>query len=463
MKNAKHNILPFFLCIFFPVFAQQQTVLVFTSAREAALFGIQNSKSLNIQKFQQLAALSSAAYSFRDFLPSVSFSYSENDSIIKNAPDSRTKSLQVSLSQPLFDGGKKKAEYDLALINARYAWFEYELGVRNYESQILQAYYQYNMQKKSLDIQSELVAVAQKQLAILKKEFELGLTLETDYLDYELSVLKLEYDRVKYERELYKQERHFKTLLDISEDMPIEIQDDFYGKTEYPLLEKKKEKIWTRVQSIGIELQKQRINNEFKNKLIRFDRLRNIPAFSLMASVGFSGSRLPLTEPSFSIKCLVNFQNRLFPVNLSNAYNLTQNGLQGLSNSLDMQLLPSFTVFIEQRIAKLSLLAAAEDYKKTEKDLRNSVFDTVYNHDDTARDLQTKEQMLAIINKKIQINRFRLEKGEIKQIDYLNALIESAKAAIEYASLQTQIEALERSLEINTGIGFGELHNADFL
>lgn len=67
------------------------------------------------------------------------------------------------------------------------------------------------------------------------------------------------------------------------------------------------------------------------------------------------------------------------------------------------------------------------------------------------------------MNKKIQINGFRLEKGEIKQIDYLNALIESAKAEIEYASLQTQIETLERSLEINTGIGFGELHHADFL
>lgn len=466
MRKLKNDALNIFYVIFFPLCIcahADQTVIVFNSAQEAALFGIQNSKSLNLQKLQQLANLASATYSFRDFLPSVSLSYSENDSITKNAPDSRTKTFQVSLTQPVFDGGKKELEYELSRINARYAWYEYELSVRNYESQLIQLYYQYNMQKKSLDIQTELLSVARKRLAIIKKEFELGLTLEIDYLDYELSVLQLEYERSKYERELHKYERRLKIMLDIDDDVPIEIRDNFYGKTDYPLLEAKIEKIWTRVQNISIELQKQRTNQEFKGRLMRFDQLRNIPVFSLMTSINFSGTRFPLTEPSFSVRCLINLQNRLFPTDISNTYNLTQNGLQGISNSIDTRLLPSSTLFIEQRIAKLSLLTAEEDYKKTKKDLQSTVFDAVYNHDDTVKDLQTKEQMLRLMNKKIQINGFRLEKGEIKQIDYLNALIESAKAEIEYASLQTQIETLERSLEINTGIGFGELHHADFL
>jgi outer membrane protein TolC len=239
--------------------------IIFYSAADAASFAARNSRVYILQRQNALLNMSIARFSIQDFLPALDFSISESDSTTLLAGDSRTKTIQASISQTIFNAGKSTLTYNMNRSNALYGYRDYELSLQNFRSEVISIYYQYLLQKELIEIKEELVTAAKAQLIILEKEVELGITLETDYLEYLISYVQIEFDRDQSIRDLHNLERRFKNVLGLGEQVLFEIRDLLFANTDHFLIEPHNSRLLAIVLRNSLDLKKQDISIYFSS------------------------------------------------------------------------------------------------------------------------------------------------------------------------------------------------------
>ena len=180
------RFLIFFSCILF--FVPLQAQIVISSAQEAIDLGLTKSEQLQYLELQMNYELQAARLDFGSFLPSIGIYYGEKDLVVEKSGDSRKKDLQFTVTQLLFDGGVSYNLYELNRIRSLYKYQELEIEKQKIKIHILDMYYEIVMLKKKLDIQNNIINLGEKNLEIIKKEHALGLTLELDLLEYEISL-----------------------------------------------------------------------------------------------------------------------------------------------------------------------------------------------------------------------------------------------------------------------------------
>jgi outer membrane protein TolC len=458
MKCKKTGLeLALFLLVFlpFPVMAEE---LVFYSAAEAVDFAQHHSPAWTIGRQQALLAMEAAKWGFQDFLPTFGFSLSASDTVPLMAGDSRSKALQFSFSQEIFDGGKKLLAYQAGKISALYGWQEFEAGQRDFSSQVMSLYYQYLLTQEKAAIREELVRQGGEQLSVLKKEVELGITLETDYLEYAASYLEIEQERDQGLRDLSGMERKLRAALNLGQGVPFRVVSPENSEHRYFYYEPYLDYLWVLVRNASVELRKQRLNREYSLKQYNYSRRWYLPVIHAQGSVSFSGNSYPLTEPNYSLQLSFDFSNLDFlSLRVSNSSGYERGRLQQLSNGLSGEIRPLPAYPVTRKQQELSMLESVLRQADMEQQLHEALYELVFSHDNTQRASQNAEQRIVLMEKRLEFSRLQLEKGEKKRIDYLTELNGLAQAKISLAEYLTQADALERSLEIQTGFTFGGL------
>jgi outer membrane protein TolC len=397
----------------------------------------------------------------QDFLPSFGFSLSESDSTSLLAGDSRGKSIRFSVSQPVFDGGRKRLAYEAGRLSALYGQQEFEGEYRSFLSGVMSLYYQYLLLQEMEGIRKELRAQAGEQLAILKREMELGLALETDYLEYASSYMEIEQEYDQCLRDLGTMERQLKGVLGLKEELSVKINPAEAEEAGYFYYEPLLDYLWALLRDSSGTLKKLRLELEYSRKERDYGRRWYIPSIGAQGSVSFSGKSYPLTEPSYSLQFTFDFSGLDFlSLNASRGAGFERSGLRQLSNSQsgDLRILPAYPLSRKQ--GELNLLESALRLSEGERELREALYELVISHDNKLRAAGNIEQRIGLMEKRIGFSRLQLERGEKKRIDYLAELSDLAQARISLSDYLTQAAALERDLEIQTGFPFGGLADA---
>ncbi|GHV39341.1 hypothetical protein AGMMS49546_11230 [Spirochaetia bacterium] len=460
MKN-KLRIRALLAILFFSCRAVHAADVVFRSPGEAVDFAVQNSTLWVLQKQGALQNMKAAKLGFRDFLPTFSFSLSESDTTTLLSPDSRTKTIQASVNQELFDGGKKKLAYEAGRLSSLYAYREYESAFREFSSGIISRYYQYLGQSVLKDIREDLVNAAGEQLLIMRREADLGITLETDYLEYLISYINIENERDQSIRDLKSLERSFKAAIDLSEEAGFSIEDDFYHGFDYFYFEGFFDYVLGLVKNASTEIKKQNLAVEYAHKQLKYSRRWYLPLIGAQGSVSFSGDAYPLTEPKYSFKLTFSFSDlSLFPLSVNTGGGFDRDRLYNVNNGASVNAGPNPVYAVQRKQADIALMQNNLQRLQTEKDLWESLYGLIISHDNNLRFADTAERTIAILEKRLEFSRLELDKGEKKRIDYLEELISLAETKISLMEYQSQAAALERSLEILAGFPFGGLRDA---
>ncbi|MDR0443082.1 MAG: TolC family protein [Treponema sp.] len=449
----------FFLLIIFAFSAGLYSQdIVFSSSEDAAAFAVRNSAVHILQKQIVLENMKSSKFNFQNFLPSFDFSLSEADNISMLAGDSRSKNFQASISQMIFNGGKNILAYDMGKINSLYAYNEYEVSIRNFKSEVQLRYYQYLLQKQLVDIKNELVLTAQNQLRIIEKEVELGLTLETDYLEYLISFIRIENEKEQSLRDLASLERNFRIVLGLSEQSVFQIDDNLLTHYDYFLYEPYLEVLWPIIKNNSLELRKHDISIHFSQKQLEHSKRWYVPAMTVNGGISFSGNSYPLTEPRYFVRLLINFSNNpLFPVNFTNGYGFEQNRLNNVNNSAEAGIRPDPSYPMQQKLSDLSIVKARAEKTKFEKDLYENIYSLVESHDNNLRNADVAGRMISLLEKRLEFSKKEVENGDKKPIDYLKELIELSQTKISFNQQHIEAFTLEKNLEILANLPFGGL------
>jgi outer membrane protein TolC len=460
MENKLHTM-AFLVILFFSSMDLVHADVVFRSPGDAVNFAAQNSKTWALRKQGALLNMKAAKFGFQDFLPSFGFSFSESDTTSLLASDSRTKTIQVSINQELFDGGKKKLAYDVGRISSLYAYREYESGLQEFSSEIISRYYQYLQQSALSVIREDLVKAAAAQLAIIRLEADLGFTLETDYLEYLISYINIENERDQGIRDLKKTERTFKAAIDLNGEGTFSIEDDFGRDPDYFYFEGFIDFIWGLVKNGSTEIKKQDLAVEYAQKQLKYSRRWYLPVIGAQGSVSFSGDSFPLTEPKYAVKLSFSFSDlSLFPLSVNSGAGFDRDRLYNLNNGSSVTAKPNPAYGVQRKQADIGLIENNLQRAQTEKDLWESLYELIISHDNCLRSADAAERTITVLEKRLEFSKLELDTGEKKRIEYLEELVSLAQTKISLMEYLAQSTALERSVEILAGFHFGGLKDA---
>jgi outer membrane protein TolC len=368
--------------------------------------------------------------------------------------------LRVSASQEIFNGGKKKLAYEAGRISALYAWQEFEGEFKTFISTVISLYYQCLLMQEMGEIREDLLRQAGEQLTILKKEVELGLALETDYLEYAASYMEIEQERDQGLRDMAALERQFKTALNLNREASIKVISGSPETHEYFYYEPFLDYLWALVRNSSTALKKQQLTMEYNLKQYTYSKRWYLPVIGAQGSVSFSGSSYPLTEPIYSLQFTFDFSSLDFlSFRYSNSSGFEKDRLQQLSNGISSDIRPLPAYPITRKQGELNILESTLQREEGERQLRESLYELIISHDNTLRTAYNAGQRIDLMEKRLEFSLLQLEKGEKSRIDYLSELSGLAQTRISQAGYLTQASTIERNLEIQTGYPFGGLSN----
>ena len=438
--------------------------VVVTSGQDAIAIALQNSREQQYQQMMAQEQMRNARLSVKDFLPQLGVSYSESDAVNVGRADSRSKSLQFSVSQLIFDGGQAWNQYQLDKIGSL---FNYEASLQfleEFKGGILDGYQGIVMQQRVVDIKKRLKEAGFARLAVLAKELELGLAREIDYLDYLISCRKLEQEEELAQETLEIQVESFRQSLGFAYGTRLIVENHGEKRDEAGELEKiypvfpHFEKILALTVSYSPAVRQQKLEYEASVQQKKLASKWFVPNISLEGSMSLSGREFPLREPDFSLRIKVSFdRNTLFPISNTTSMGFDQQQLRSFGNSASGNLNPQINYFSQKRLNSIALLQKQLSLETSEEKLRDSLRELLLNFDNSYENYLYSQDSFEIQQKKVAINLQKLENGAVTEMDYLQSLIELSSMEIQLVELQSNLVSLLRTIELSAGITPGGL------
>ncbi len=459
-SRKKQILLSFFavfLCLF-PIQALFSDVVI-SSAKEAAEFALAHSKSQHLQRLSLEAAAKSSRLAVADFLPKLDVSWTEDDSVKIGGSDSRSKSISANVTQMVFDGGKAKITYDMNRAESFYNLKLYETELNTFRSNVINSYYSVIQLQKQVAIQEKLEENAKVQLDIIQKENDLGLALENDYLEVLISFRKIQDEAKRYRRELRTKERNFKVLIGLEPESKISVTEDrFEEELSIPYLEDFTDLLWTILKNNNPSIKKSQTALYYARQQYNYSNRLYFPSVSVNGGVSFSGTQYPLSNPSFTAKVILNFDNNpLFPLSYQSGYGFSKKKLTSVSNSSSVALSPQPGYFLGKRSEKISLSAKSESLKDEETSLYEQLFSKIASYDDSIDAIKRGSETIELQKRRLVVSREQVSKGLMKKIDYLELMEQLAQQEISLMQSEISRKSVVREIEIFLCVPFGGL------
>lgn len=433
--------------------------ICFSNAEEAVVYALKNSQSYSLELQSSQIALKSANFAISEFLPTFDFTLNEDDVVSLDSSDSRNKSISFNVNYKLFDGGKRFLTYKMNKAEKYFQVKTSEQNIDNYRSSIINQYYKCIQQQTLVDIKTDLERNTKTQLDIIKLEYELGLTLENNYLEYLISYKKIQDEVRQAERELRALYRVFKVLLGINPETEIILkkQDCNTINTE-KYLEEYTEKLWNIVKNKNPAIKKNDIMMYYQKQQYSYNRRLFMPELTFQGGLSYKGKNYPLREPQYSAKIMVNFANMpFFPTSISNSYGFANNKLKSVNNSVSTNLSLTPDYFYNRHLESVKL----QQNRQNCVDELNKMYETFYNqisyYDGLIDSILRLDETIELQVKRIIISEKQVEKGEMTRIDFLKELIELSEQRIQLEQAKINISAAARNLEILMCIPLGGL------
>lgn len=455
MINKRVIIFSLLSFLFHEVFAQ----ITLRNAEEAAEFAISNSKEFTYQRLSVENNLNSSKLAFQDFLPTFDVSFSEDDSVKIGAADSRSKSFSSSINQLVFDGGKRRLSFDMGKTDALFAYQEYEQAVKQYKSQIISSYYDCLTQKRMYEIKTNLLENARTQLEIINAEYQLGLALETDYLDYLISYKKLENELKQSNRNLKTALRKFNIAIGVAPEVEIDFKEDLIDIEEsFTEFEPKFDYLWEIGKTSNLDLRKTELSLYYAKKQYRLSKLIYVPDITLTGGLSFSGNEYPLSEPKFNMKLGLSFSRfPFFPLNFSLGGSFDQNRLNSISNQNSGSFSPQTTYFNQLKSQRISMNQQQNQKQSGEQNFYEVLVEKIGEHDDLLSSINVLKETIALQKRRIEISKYEVEKGEKKRVDFLQELQDLASSEISFYQSINGVKSSAREIEILLHMPFNSL------
>jgi outer membrane protein TolC len=418
---------------------------------DAARMAVASSRELRSQYAQRVLKEGAWAAGFRAYLPRLSLSASEDDRLSQTGADSFQKTYSASLDQLVWDGGRTSSSRALEKAELALLGFELERTAWDLAASALSAYRRVLSLRMLLEIREAAASSLNEQRRILGEETRLGLALETDLAEADISAAEAELEAQAARLELDEAELALTLVLGVDTLPPLGERVDLYRELLLPPRD--------RAVALARERNPGLITARFgiarhQAELRYYERLW-IPTVRVNTGLTLSGPRYPLTRSSWTVGLTVNFASPWFSGTVS--------GSAGWDPPFDrnMRLGTTASPFddpasaLNGRSVRLALVLETEQYQRGLETIEKTVAAALERCAilDRKRVLFLEARELAA--RKVELSALRVSLGQMRRVDFMEDQLELAEAetgAVEAALAVLEAEReLERLLDLAPG------------
>ncbi|MBE3132914.1 MAG: TolC family protein, partial [Acidobacteria bacterium] len=375
---------------------------------------------------------------------------------VTGGPDTRVESWSFTVKQPLFDGGRLAVQRALShaqlLLDSR-SYVDSEDALVD---TVRGLYWQALVQQEKLLIQEEIRGITAHQVEIARMERRIGAIREIDLVEAELEEARVTLTIGDTRAILEERMDRLRESLGMGPGDELALS----GKIDaaYSGLGLPDAGAFIAI-ALANNTQVKRRELEARSALeaLRAARASFVPRISLAITVGISGERRPLQDPSLSGELAIDFPSRAFPFSASLSSGKTGSGQVSAGSSGQIGVLEDIGGWTDRRAAALareeSLLKKAQTVETLGFEVRRSA--AAYEQKKAAAELQRKT--VSLDEARVAILSRQLELGGIQRIDYMRAQAQLARDASDLLEDVLAVLDGERELEKLLGVRAGEL------
>lgn len=422
----------------------EPTVLTLDQAIAQAL---EASPDLRALVIQQNSALDGYRWGLRDYLPKLGLNYNQNESVVIDSPDTRSIQAGLTLTQLLFDAGRGGRAKSLAKIQIVASQKDYQIQAEQLTDSVRNLFNQVLVLKEKLGIQDQVIALAEDQLTISRKEFQLGSSREIDVLDTEAQVSSLKTDKKQCQRDLVDALFQLGNLMGFDPEAPVDVAGEFDAEYTGLNLPEKNDRWLALVLDTSKDLAQQKLDLRKQYFQMLNSDSWFLPDVSLEATYSLTGTTLPLQTPAYNATLTFSFPSDAFPTTQTVALGGTPDQSRTSSATTQIGVLDSVQGIVNGATARAQYQVSALKETSLRAATRYTFEKTLGDYRLLVEKLVQQRNTVAIEEKKNAILGKQLELGEAKRLDYLQGEAQWAKDRISLVESVMQIRASERSLE----------------
>lgn len=418
---------------------------------------IQNSSDLEIAELNLLAATRIYKLGLREWLPALNISFGNDDSVIIGNPDTRTKRLAFTITQPVYNGGRSAAARKLQAYELNLQGRGLSRGKEDLADNVRTLYFHTLVSEEQARLRRETLTLIEEQFIISKTEAEMGMITNLDLIETELELKNYKIAQMETELAIKKLYFQIKQVLSLPPDTEVHLGGEIgslYSRTGYVL---DPESLTMFAKERNDSVQDFEFQLEQLQQQIRVQRFDFIPAIDVSGSFFIQGDSFPLQEPGFSIKVNFSIPNPLFPFKATVSAGSRTRNQTDRGYSAQTPVAADVSYAANRKTRMLELRAKQIEYAAFIDTLGFEMHMAVETYNAKLEKSRIERESLDLYKHRLTILKEQLRLGQLRRLEYLEARIELADR--ETAVLQHILDLIqsERDIEKLAGMKPGEL------
>ncbi|HRX49646.1 MAG TPA: TolC family protein, partial [Spirochaetota bacterium] len=431
---------------------KKETTLVL-DYRSSISIGVSNSFDLKEIRARESIYDLSIYETIREYFPSLNFSYLQTEESRRRESDDRESRFTVESEFPVYDGGRRGLNYDVAKLNSLLARNDYRIALNELMVSIRGEYLNLLKLRETVTINKQAFERGQMQLSFIQKEFELGDATKLSVLEIEAKVKEIELSKRQSENDYDSALKKFKLLLRIDRKVPVDIRGDvdkdFVFVPVNGLIDEE-------LVSIALKKRKEIESSDVKYEISRLNNLINeryyFPNVSLGFNYNLTGEEFPPREKGWGVN--VKFTSRAFGNSMSAGTGYSESGnsnSRGRSSNASVDVLNDMPYKRNILESRLEAARAADETVLTRESIAINVSISCMAMRDSWDMIGIAGKRLELYDSQLEIERLKANMGESRRYDILEKEIERRDAAI--ALLDSKIKYLTAASDLELSVG----------
>lgn len=393
--------------------------------------------------------------SFREYFPSITFSYMQTDEVRIRATDSRQAKISVNGKFLLLDGGRRSLNYNVSKLNALVAANDYSIALGRLIFQVRAAFLNLLKLRDSIAIYRMTLEMGNMQLGFIRRECELGDATKLAVMEIEAKISEIEL-ALKEAIDSYESDlKQFKLLLRIDWRVPVLIQGDVNSDFIFipPDRIDENEMISLAVRKRK-EIESSRVRSEIDRMNMEIAESYYMPNLSVGLNYSLSGEEFPPREKGWGVN--VKISTAIFGNSAGGGagYNEDANGnSRACSRNVYVNVMDNMQYKRAIAGSRIDSARADDEHGVTVATISVEVCNICHGIKNAWEMIEISRRRLELYNSQLEIEKIKAEMGESRRYDLVEKEIEWSRAAVALVDSEIKYLTAVSALEIATGSG----------
>ncbi len=407
---------------------------------------------LQIRRAQEQVRM--AKKSVEAFLPELDFTISDNAGANIASGDFKQKTIDIGITQKLFNGGKSVIEYKMNVEKSLYDFLDVRKNQEKKRKEIAKVYYNALLGKLKEIVLEDSVKNAIEILKFSEIQNLEGLISETDYLESQIRFRKMLAKKINAKNQSVDLLENLKDLMNLDRKEELTLNEavipDKINEEEMKSQKLKDLFLEINEESLknSLDLKKARAQNAWLTNQNSLLKKALLPSLAVRTGISFSGRNYPIGEPLYSIKFILSFdKSPWLSLSGSQEMDYKNGGLHSIFDSISGKVKYDAKYLGQIRLNKIDIEQNRIQTEKLESMIKNQVRQLIQEIENLEEELVVNFETLKLKEKKIQLSKIQIEEGAITKSSYLEELNDYAMDKINYLETMLKRKVLIMELE----------------